>query len=307
MLVKYKPDYLPALASVYAQYAAPIPGMPIFPPDHWEYIFSSSELDPIHDVIITSKHSSEPDGFCFIYSPIDTGRVFLKGPYVSPQNPDLKNILAIIVKEATRRGADFECPFIESRAFYQEWKDAFIEHGYRLFGAYERFRLFPLKGPFKTLQIPNGMIRHWRDVSDLDMLMELFDASFSRHWDYVRSPRIRWLEVVKDAEFEPKLALFAFENSNPVGYAFGEKITDTETSTLEAAYLTSIAVIEKATGKGWGEALLSEWLRSCYALGLRAVELDVDYDNLAAKSLYRKFGFKQLRSESVFRYYYPVE
>ena len=171
-------------------------------------------------------------------------------------------------------------------------------------GAYEKHRLFPFRGTIRHYDPPEGgMIRTWKDKLDIPTLVNLFDASFRGHWDYVHPTRSNWEKLVTGRDFKSSLLLIGLEGDTPVGYIFGQLIPDFSTTTLQAGYLVSIGLDPAFRNKGWGRALLSKWLNNVYDTGTRAVELDVDESNNTAKSLYESFGFRRLRTEEVWRKY----
>lgn len=57
-------------------------------------------------------------------------------------------------------------------------------------------------------------------------------------------------------------------------------------------YISLIVVDENMRGKGVGSFLLNHAIESAKAVGCRAVLLDVDRENDAARELYEKFGFE---------------
>lgn len=61
---------------------------------------------------------------------------------------------------------------------------------------------------------------------------------------------------------------------------------------IDEAHITNIAVREQYRGKGFGEKLLREMMRTAYFLGARRMTLEVRVSNEIAQALYRKLGFK---------------
>jgi ribosomal-protein-alanine N-acetyltransferase len=62
---------------------------------------------------------------------------------------------------------------------------------------------------------------------------------------------------------------------------------------LDEAEILSIAVARAARGQGLARALLGLHLRRLASLGLRAVFLEVEEDNMAARKLYARAGFAE--------------
>jgi ribosomal-protein-alanine N-acetyltransferase len=61
---------------------------------------------------------------------------------------------------------------------------------------------------------------------------------------------------------------------------------------VDEAHVTNIAVDERYRGRGLGERLLREMMRTAVWLGARRMTLEVRVSNDTAQSLYRKLGFE---------------
>jgi diamine N-acetyltransferase len=60
------------------------------------------------------------------------------------------------------------------------------------------------------------------------------------------------------------------------------------------AVITDLYLQPGWRGKGLGAETLRFVAAECQSLGVRALQLEVEQDNVAAQALYRKFGFRQL-------------
>lgn len=70
----------------------------------------------------------------------------------------------------------------------------------------------------------------------------------------------------------------------------------------DEAEILSIAVSARMRGKGLGGKLLNLHLRRLAGIGVRAVFLEVDEDNVAARRLYERAGFAEVgRREAYYR------
>ncbi len=329
MFIEYHPDHLQSLADLYSGYAAGSQGLVAFPKEHWEGIFTDPGVDPRRDLIIVSRSERgagsnsrgagsnsrgagsnsrgagiDPAAFGWIYTKPAPSHVYLRGPYLSPDDPDIHRLIDTVLKKAVERAAECGAGHIEGRALYPVWVEAYERAGFRNMGAYERWRMFPLKGTVMQFAPPDGgHVRGWESVSDIPILMKLFSSAFENHWDYI-PPRLEdYREIFTDRKFDRRLVEIALDNGVPAGYIFGQSIPDYSSPTILGAYLVSIGLDPVYRGRGWGKVLLSRWLRACYDSGLRAVELDVDEGNDVAKSLYTQFGFRMIRTEGVWRRY----
>ncbi len=309
VFLEYKSDLLPVIAGLYDAYASQTAGLGPFPPSYWESVFLRPDIDPRRDLILPTRSGDDSESmlaaFCWIYTKPAPSHVYLRGPYLQPDDPDIDSLLDISLQEASRRAQDLGVEFIEGRGVHQPWIDAYTRLGFVKMGAYERMKLFPLVGTIRSREPrTEGKIRRYSGTSDLPILMKIFSSAFSSHWDYVPPRPGDWDEVFSSNLFRPELLRIAEEGGKPVGYVFGQFIPDYTLPTLQAVYLVSIALDPDHRGRGWGASLLSSWLRGVYEVGARAVELDVDFDNDVAKSLYTGYGFKYLRTEQVWRKYF---
>lgn len=306
--MEYSPDILPALVDLYDRYASVGVGLTSLPREHWESLFIKSEIDPRRDVIIascaTADSGESPRGFCWLYTKPAPSHVYMRGPYVPPEDPDLTNLLDQLVEKSIARAGECNAGHLEGRSLHPSWAEAYARSGFRRMGAYERWREFPLKGAALLYDPPGrGTIRDWRGVEDLPVLMDLFNLAFADHWDYLHPEREDWEQVIGGRQFRSRLLQIAYTEDEPAGYVFGQLMQDYASAIVESCYLVSIGVHPRLRGRGWGKALLSRWLRACYDSGLRAVELDVDEKNDVARSMYGRFGFRRLRTEEVWRKY----
>lgn len=308
MYPDYHPDFLPKLADLHRSYVCGTRGMPAFPVEHWEALFARGEIDPRKDVFLALRDDAENgtdlSGFAWLHVRLPERRAFLRGPFLSPSDPDCPAILQDFYTRAVARASESDVDFIEGRSLYKPWEEGLQRAGFEGMGLYERWRCFPLKGDISLPDLPDKCdIRGWRGVTDIPILMELFTEAFSDHWDYAPPRRESWEEIVRGRHFEPGLVVILTVKGRPVGYVFGQTIPDPSTISLQAAYLVSIALGKACRGRGLGEILLSRWMRAVYDSGMRAVELDVDSDNPSARRLYEKYGFKCMRAERIWRRY----
>ena len=101
-----------------------------------------------------------------------------------------------------------------------------------------------------------------------------------------------WSKESFFGELSNELAFYysAFDlNGDLVGYAGTWHI-------LDEAHITTIAVRPDMKRKKIGEAILNQILEDCYKDEIKYITLEVRVSNIAAISLYEKYGFKSLGS-----------
>ena len=121
-------------------------------------------------------------------------------------------------------------------------------------------------------------IREMRET-DLDRIMEIENKTFSPPW----SREAFLLELTKNllAKY-----LVGIVNGDVAGYGGIWLIID-------EGHITNIAVDERYRGLGVGNKILEGLVQLCIDRGARAMTLEVRKSNEIAKSLYKKYGFKE--------------
>ena len=106
-------------------------------------------------------------------------------------------------------------------------------------------------------------------------------------------------KAVEEAAEYGTLFLLAECEGKVVGYAGVKPV-------LDEGYISNVAVTEKMRGKGVGSLIMKELSALAKQIGLKTVSLEVRPSNLAAISLYEKFGYKTVGRRKNF-YANPTE
>jgi len=117
----------------------------------------------------------------------------------------------------------------------------------------------------------------------VDAVLKIEEQAYGEH---------HWSKESFYGELSNDLALYysAFDlNGYLVGYAGTWHI-------LDEAHITTIAVRPDLKRKKIGEAILNQILLDCYKDEIKYITLEVRVSNIAAISLYEKYGFKSLGS-----------
>lgn len=124
----------------------------------------------------------------------------------------------------------------------------------------------------------NITIRDMKE-SDLDRVMEIENQSFNPPW----SREAFLLELTKNllAKY-----IVAEVNGDVAGYGGIWLIID-------EGHVTNIAVDEKYRNKGVGSRILEGLIQICKDRNMTAMTLEVRRSNEPAKTLYKKYGFKE--------------
>ena len=114
---------------------------------------------------------------------------------------------------------------------------------------------------------------------DAAAIAALHGASFHRGWS---DGEIERMLLDRDV-----LAHRATHGRSPVGFILSRLVAG-------EAEILSVAVASSRRGKGVARRLLDLHLRRLAGLGARAVFLEVDEDNVPARKLYRRAGFREV-------------
>jgi len=161
---------------------------------------------------------------------------------------------------------------------------------------------FPLT---KSEQIVNFIEE--RDAKDI---IQLFDKN--RYWLIAASPHEH--SLARD-EYSPEFMLkYRTMDRNPAN--FGKLVikvlrerdkfagfTAYYKKSFYRGFLLFVAVESSFRGKGYGEKLTRYAIQDLFSMGVGVVELLTRTNNVKARSLYKKIGFKEDRIEDGFVYY----
>lgn len=116
-------------------------------------------------------------------------------------------------------------------------------------------------------------------MTEAEEIAEIERACFSEPWSVS--------SVAAQQKSESAVFAKARDGGRLVGYAVG-------TVLLDEAELYRLAVLPGARRRGYGEALLNDFLQACRRRGAARVFLEVRAKNAPALSLYRKAGFAEI-------------
>ncbi|MFV8756786.1 ribosomal protein S18-alanine N-acetyltransferase [Nannocystaceae bacterium ST9] len=119
-------------------------------------------------------------------------------------------------------------------------------------------------------------------LADLDALIELDRACFSRPW----TPTQWHDELAPSGALEPAV-LIAHADARPIAYACAPRLA-------EVAELRRIGVVTEARARGVGRDLLDRVIDHAKLAGCTRIELEVAADNHAAIALYQRKGFRRV-------------
>ena len=99
-----------------------------------------------------------------------------------------------------------------------------------------------------------------------------------------------------DEAFRPDLSLLLKNEAGPVSYALVDVAAGSD-----KGWVSQMGVAPRWRRQGFGVAVLAEVMRRLSALGLQSIGLDVNINNPAAATLYKKLGFEPFQRYTSYR------
>ena len=119
-------------------------------------------------------------------------------------------------------------------------------------------------------------------AGDLDRVIEIAATlATAPHWD-----REAYVGAIAEGDWLWRAALVAEFDEEVAGFAVAAVVAD-------EAELESIAVADKAQGRGIGTALIAALIRELQVEGVKELRLEVRASNGAAIRLYERTGFRE--------------
>jgi ribosomal protein S18 acetylase RimI-like enzyme len=152
---------------------------------------------------------------------------------------------------------------------------------------------------------PDGIrVRTYVHDVDLRPLVEAFLETFRDHWGFVESPLdevvAQWQEGIEaDRDrFDPSLWFLAVDGDEIAGFAL---CSDDIAGDKTRSELDPFGVRKAWRRRGIGLALLRHSFLTLFERGKKAVELDMDSENLTgALHLYERAGMRAIRQQAVY-------
>ena len=124
-----------------------------------------------------------------------------------------------------------------------------------------------------------------------DMFIEFLDSEGKYDENYLKRKKTN--SFIKDLEDNNNILLVAKEEENVIGFLYGY-IEQRKGSKLPVAHLAFLYVDEQHRNKGVATSLIDNFLDQLKNSGIEIVEVKSFVNNVAAKSLYQKYGFDTL-------------
>jgi mycothiol synthase len=184
----------------------------------------------------------------------------------------------------------------------QSWLRA---SGYESETSFERMRI-DFDGPVDQPATPGVVVRR-SDLSedDLHAAYRVDEASFGEHYGHVAVDFEHWLKRLTEQGDDYAQVWLAEIDDEPVGLLVGTKRFEHE---HDAGYVSTLATVPAARGRGAGKALLRAYFAAEQQAGRAAVLLHVDVANVTgALAIYESVGMRPVESILAWAKRVPVD
>jgi ribosomal protein S18 acetylase RimI-like enzyme len=167
--------------------------------------------------------------------------------------------------------------------------------GYTSETSFERMRV-DLDGPVDVPPLPDGLTVRRSDLSEDELRTghRIDDESFGEHYGHVPVDLELWSHRLSEHGEDFSQLWLAELDGRPVGVLVGNKRFKQED---DAGYVSTLATLPSARGRGVGKALLRAYFASEQQAGRVAVLLHVDVANVTgALAIYESVGMRPVES-----------
>ncbi len=138
---------------------------------------------------------------------------------------------------------------------------------------------------------PNFSLKSFRLGEDEAMLTELQNSAFGQHWGFCPNTVDEIAARVRIANTDPGGIIFVMDGDRPAGYNWTLR---NENRFGKVGFVSMTGVHPEYRGNGLGTAVVVTGMEYLRQQGVDAIELEVDSENIPARELYLKLGYRQV-------------
>lgn len=129
-------------------------------------------------------------------------------------------------------------------------------------------------------------------MADLELLLTLVEEYYEFDQHPFEQAQMRFLltEVLEDTSCG--YLWIIQQQAQAIGYVFLTLGSYSLEYGGRDAFIDELYLRQPARGQGWGRQTIQFLLQTCAALGIKALHLEVERQNLAAQAFYRQVGFR---------------
>ena len=174
---------------------------------------------------------------------------------------------------------------------HKELKNVLLKGGFHTIRRYLELRL-----DLSKINIPKDSRKVVRTRpfkrGEEDWLTFIQNRAFNNTWGYSSNTTRDIIHRTSLFNFSPQNVLFALDDDRLVGYCWTMTFPPNRVSSKNSGRILMIGVDPEQQGKGIGKQLLLAGLSYLKGKGIRIVDLTVDSENGAARTLYKSVGFR---------------
>ena len=147
-------------------------------------------------------------------------------------------------------------------------------------------------GEFPPVDLPRGFfLRAFRLGQDEEVLTQLQNSAFGQHWGFCPNTVDEISARVRFKRCDPEGIIFVVDGSRPAGYNWTMRECNEAGS---VGWVSMTGVHPDYRGRGLGTAVVVTGMEYLKAKGVDGIELEVDSENVPARELYLKLGFRKV-------------
>lgn len=250
---------------------------------------SQPSCDPEHHCFVAESNGSLV-GFVLISPELKIGRAVASGGVVeSPCALDLRRrLLRTAIDHAATLGASVL--HVEAPSGRSDLHQLLASEGFSIVRRHWQMRWGESLAPELRLR-GEFTLRPFKLDQDEEALTELQNTSFGDNWGFAPNTVDEIRARVRLSRGAADGIIFIVDGERPIAYNW-TFISSNGTSSV--GFVSMTGVHPDYRGKGLGRSVVVAGMQYLKAKGVNAVELEVDYENPAARELYLKLGFQKI-------------
>ena len=274
--------------------------------DRYRYDFYDADLPMKSRIMVAEADTGKVAGFYHLYTDehlLQRGRSNLDSIHV---HPDMRGqgVGAALVASACETARSWGATYVSTAIPDASPRSLeFLErHGFQRVRTFDKMRL-GIRGTEGPPDVPPGFTLRNFKAGDDAAFVEVFNAAFADHWDFVPLPLTEVQQWNRRPSFDPRGCFLLFEDGEPqklVGFTtvlFNPERAEVTGKVIGRIF--EMGVLPAYRRKGLGFVLLKVALKYAADNHFDAVDLVTDAESEAGKQLYAKVGFEEKRSSIV--------
>lgn len=257
-------------------------------PDSMRDFLAQPSSDPQRDVFVASLEGT-PAGFVQVSPELRIGRAVATGGVVEPYRGQglERDLVAVAVEHSTGLGA--RVLHMQASASDTTAHDALRSAGFESVATYWNMRWEAAAAP--PTELPHGYaLRAFIPGRDEEALTDLQNAAFGDTWGFCPNTVEEVAFRVRMSRSSPEGILLITDSNRPAAYCW---TTRSKNRFGSIGWISMVGVHPEFRRAGIGRAALAAGMTFLSKKGVEGVELEMDSENVPARKLYARFGFRK--------------